>query len=168
MMREAAPPLVCRWMIALTSVLVPSADRREWRDEWDGEIDYRWRQIAAAPERRGRAALLARCAGAFAHAAWLRKEDLRMESFLHDVRFALRLARREPAFTTVAVLTLALGIGAATALYTIVDGTLRRPLPFRDPHIWCSRGRHCARRRRREHACASDAVRRLAGAQPDG
>ena len=55
-----------------------------------------------------------------------------MTSFLKDLRFAFRGLVRRPAFTIVAVLTLALGIGANTAVFTLVDGVLLSPLPFRD------------------------------------
>ena len=56
-----------------------------------------------------------------------------IEEFAHDVRFALRQMRAAPAFTFVAALTLALGIGANSAIFALVDATLLRPLPFRDP-----------------------------------
>jgi putative ABC transport system permease protein len=52
---------------------------------------------------------------------------------LRDLRHAWRLLRRQPAFTSVAILTLALGIGTTTAVFTIVNGVLFRPLPYRDP-----------------------------------
>jgi predicted permease len=55
-----------------------------------------------------------------------------MGTFGQDVRFALRTLRRRRAFATIAIVTLALGIGAATSIYTVVDGILFRPLPFRD------------------------------------
>ncbi len=68
-----------------------------------------------------------------------------VESVLHDVRYGWRTLRRNPGFTVAALLTLALGIGANSAIFSVASGVLLRPLPYADPNrlamVWMTNSR---------------------------
>jgi predicted permease len=132
-------------VVAAAARLVP-ADRRDgWRREWEAEATYAWRRLSGGrPTAFARARLRLRVAMCVFDALTEAMESMKMTGLGNDFRFALRSLLRKPAFTGVAVLTLSLGIGATTAVFTLLDGVLLSPLPFEEPDQLVSLG-HVAR-----------------------
>ncbi len=109
--------------------------RRKQR-EADLERELRSHLEAEAEERQGDHNAARRALGNFAQV----KEDVReawgwtwIERLGQDLRYAVRTMRQSPGFTATAVLSLALGIGANTAIFTLIDALMLRWLPVRDP-----------------------------------
>jgi putative ABC transport system permease protein len=127
------------WLIRLVGVIVPRRLRADWKQEWEAELRHReallddWGQL----KWQTKLDLLRRSTSAFWDALWLQPNRLEDEMF-QDLSFGLRMLLKNKVSTMVAVLTLALGIGANTAIFSVVEAVLLRPLPFADPErlVW--------------------------------
>ena len=106
-----------RWL----SRAVPSWRRDEWLREWEGELAG---HTGPAARRRTVAA------GAAAHIAWLWSHEWRLDMLPSDIRFAIRSLVRARGVTLAALATLALGIGATAAMFSVIDAVLLRSFDY--------------------------------------
>ena len=113
------------FLVKAASLMVPSHARGEWLREWKAEL---WHRVDRGNESWIACARVA--AGSFPHALWMLGSSLMLYSVGLDLRQALRALRRSPSFSVVTIATVALGIGATTSIYTVVDGVLLNPLPY--------------------------------------
>ncbi len=126
------PPIPIRlrlslWLIRAACGLAPGTRRRKLRAQWEAELLHRWR-------RRGDQlpGLLSWSLGAFRHAWYLLRTEYTMDSILQDLKFGLRSLNRSRGIIAIAILSLAIGIGANAAIFSVVDVFMIRPLPYPD------------------------------------
>src|SRR6185295_1100919 len=131
------------WLIRLIGVIVPRRLRADWRQEWQAELRHRellledWDKL----NWKTKLDLLRRGLGAFWDALVLQPQRLEDEMF-QDLRYGARMLLKNPDFTLIAVFTLSLGIGANTAIFSVLYGVLLKPLPYPNPdpivRVWQS------------------------------
>ncbi|MGH9854969.1 MAG: ABC transporter permease, partial [Blastocatellia bacterium] len=122
------------WLIRVVGVIVPRRLRADWRQEWEAELRYR-EEMLAEWERldwRNKLDLFWRSTSAFWDALWLQPKRLEDEMF-QDLRYGVRMLLNRPGFSLVVIFVLALGIGATSAIFTVVNSVLLRPLPYPEP-----------------------------------
>lgn len=111
------------WLVRIAAFIVPGHRRDDWRMEWRAEIAA-WSASGRSP--------LGPAYGVFGHALSLRWRALVgwVVRFGGELRFSVRSLGRRPLFAFAAIVTLGLGIGATTAVYSVVDAVLLAPLPY--------------------------------------
>jgi hypothetical protein len=113
------------WLVRSACAMAPGGRRKEMAAQWEADLVYRWRRAAG-----GSQGILAWSLGAFQHAGYLLRTEYTMDSIWQDVKFGFRSLNRSRGIVAIAILSLAVGIGANSAIFSVVDVFMLRPLPY--------------------------------------
>lgn len=130
-------------LVRLACILAPGGRRKELWAQWEAELLYRWQRLEereasgasghppskTSPQPR-HPGLLVWSLGAFRHAWYLFRTEYTMDLIWQDVKYGIRSLNRSRGLIAIAVLSLAIGIGANTAIFSAVDVFMLRPLPY--------------------------------------
>jgi hypothetical protein len=130
-----------RWLTNLIDGLKALLQTERVEAELDEELESYLEASAANKQRSGMTEEAARRAAlaeigsrnAVKHQVWSTRWESTLEGLLQDIRISLRFLAKSPGFTGVAILSIALGIGGNTAIFTLIHQVLLRNLPVRDP-----------------------------------
>ena len=128
---------ITKLTIGLKSLLQRERIERELDEELEGYLEAseaHKRSAGMSAEAAHRAAMVeVGSRNAVKHQVWVSRWESTLDGILHDIRISLRMLSKSPAFTIIALLSLALGIGANTAIFTLIDQVMLRNLPVRNP-----------------------------------
>lgn len=113
-----------RWIVGAAAVLVPRRRRGVWRRQWHAELEH------GASVGKGSWRLIRLACGAVPHALYLRTREVTMRGLMADLRHSVRTLWRQPGFTALTLATFAVGIGSATAIFSLAEALVLRPYPF--------------------------------------
>ena len=127
------------WLIRFIGLIVPRRLRADWRQEWEAELHHRETQLAEWDKLdwKNKLDLMRKSFGALWDALLLQPRRWEDE-MIQDLRFGVRMLLKHKSFTFIAIITLALGIGANTAIFSVVNALVFNPLPYPNPHelVW--------------------------------